>query len=90
MDNFDPAYSDRTDNEISEAQHSNLLTAVSQLDDKQRYVLCVNFTVGILFEAHGFYVLCFKGLVWPSYYLYMALSSPNEMWEDIIGMYKLN
>jgi hypothetical protein len=40
MDNFDPASSDNSDHEINEVQHSSLLAAVSQLDAKQRYVLC--------------------------------------------------
>jgi hypothetical protein len=40
MDNIDPTCSDNSDHEINEAQHSNLLAAVSQLDVKQRYVLC--------------------------------------------------
>jgi hypothetical protein len=38
MDTFDPTYSDSSDHEINEAQHSSLLAAVSQLDVKQRYV----------------------------------------------------
>jgi hypothetical protein len=40
MDNLDSTYSDNSDHEINEALHSNLLAAVSQLDCKQRYVLC--------------------------------------------------
>ena len=41
MDNVDSTYSDNSDHEINEALHSNLLAAVSQLDFKQRYVLCI-------------------------------------------------
>jgi hypothetical protein len=40
MDNSDAACSDNSDHEINEVQHSNLLAAVSQLDLKQRYVIC--------------------------------------------------
>jgi hypothetical protein len=40
MEDTDPVCSDNSDHEINEAQHSSLLDAVSQLDVKQRYVLC--------------------------------------------------
>jgi hypothetical protein len=40
MEDIDTVYSDNSDHEINEAQHSSLLDAVSQLDVKQRYVLC--------------------------------------------------
>jgi hypothetical protein len=40
MEDIDSVCSDNSDHEINEAQHSSLLDAVSQLDVKQRYVLC--------------------------------------------------
>lgn len=40
MEDIDAVCSDNSDHEINEVQHSSLLDAVSQLDIKQRYVLC--------------------------------------------------